>query len=135
MIYDSTNKLELAQFKKRAEYLINKGRYIELIEKKERKSMSQLRYIHVIFNIIAMEYGLTSEESKYIIKDRLGESYEKKGITFQKSLADYSKEDLMVFIDKIITKFATEGIYIPSPEDHAAMMQIELEIEKHKKYL
>ena len=135
MIFDLNNELDKKTFKKRVEFLLEKGKIVELTEKRSKKTLSQIKYIYVITGVISMEYGLTIDETKQFIKNEFGIKYTKKGKEFTKSFGAYSKEDISIFIDKVIRKFSEIGLYIPSPEEHAMINQIELEMRKQKKFL
>ena len=55
---------------------------------------------------------------------------------YLRSTADISKEEMSVAIDRFLSwASSTAGIYIPSAEEHKAVVRMQYEVERAKRYM
>lgn len=138
MIYNfkENNQEEKEKARIYLEKLIKDGKMCRLEEEKPLRSNSQNKYLHVLFSLFGIEYGLTIDESKEAIKEALGYKYKKRGKMFFCKTSKMDSGELTIFIDKF-RKFASEhGCYLPSADEYNGKMDYYInEIERYKKYL
>jgi len=97
-----------------------------------KRSNQQNSYLHVLFSMYGLNFGLTLEEAKQDIKIDLGYTYEKNGKTYLKSTVTDSKT-LTDFIEAFRNLSASRGKYLPSPNE---ISDNDLnEIERNQVYL
>jgi len=146
MIYNPEIELDQQRAKERLEWLIKKGKRFELKEKRERRSLSQNNYLHLILSWYAIEYGETLEYVKQeVFKKQVNkaifqtEHINKKTGEIRvdwRSTSELNTAELTTAIDRFRDYSSKEaGIYLPEPKDLAMLNQIETEIEKFKTYL
>ena len=137
MIYDLSNN----ECKNKAAYkfhqLAEKGKVIELTEKRKKRTTSQNSYLHVCITLFAIEVGYTIEESKTVLKRECSfMRYSKDGNVFLKRTRDLNTKELTDFIEFIIDFAGVQGITIPSSEDYILnQVQIDREIQTQKSFL
>lgn len=144
MLYDLSNPLQNESFKVKAEALSKKGCIVELTEKKPQRSLQANKYLHVILAYFGLQIGETMEYVKkhyYKIlcnKDTFIREVDDKYLGKVKVLRSSSDLDTEEF-SRTIARFrdwaATEGIYIPSSEEHLMVQQMEIEVSRNKMYL
>lgn len=133
--YDLSNEYDKKAASFKFQKLMEKGKYIDLTEKRQARTIQQNKYLHIVFGVIAMEYGLTMDETKQLMKVKFGEKYSKKSHEFVKSTADYNTLEMTIFIEKMRDFFAVEGLYIPSPDESTIINQVSRDMDKSKQYL
>lgn len=144
MILNLNIDFDREKFKVRSDFLLEKRKVVELTEKTGR-SLKQNSYLFLILNIFAMEYG----ESVEFIKERffkelcnpeifvrtksdklLGD------ITYLRSSADLSKEEMVTAIDRFKVWASKEaGIFLPDAFDEQERLEILRQIDRNKRYL
>lgn len=101
------------------------GDYEIVITKRgEGKTARQLRYIHgPVVGAISEHLGYSTKDIKAYLKREFGVKVERiDPMTAEiyeepKSFADYTKDEMRMFLDEVI-QFASEiGIFVPIPED------------------
>ena len=146
MLYDLSNDLHAENFKRRCNLLYKKRCVVDLTEKKPQRTARQNGYLHAALGYFGMQFGYSSEEVKqwYFketcnrelfvreIRDRFtGESRIK-----LRSSADLSTEEMTLAIERFRDWAAqVAGVYIPSPDEHRLVQQMEIETERAKQYL
>ena len=91
---------------------------------KDKRTLQQNKYIHVVFGILGDELGYSMAEIKQLCKQEFGlydEAVNKKtGETFYvyRSTADLSKKDFAEFTEKILILAGKMGIHILNPEEY-----------------
>lgn len=101
------------------------GEYeITVSRKGEGKTVAQLRFVHgIVCGAISETTGFTRTEVKAWIKHRFGVKTERADIltgevfTESKSFADYTKEEMRLFLDEVILFCASINVHIPIPDD------------------
>lgn len=145
MLYDTFNEYEANRARKRLEWLIGRNALVE-IKDKSRFTVSQNSYLHVCIGIVALETGVTLEYAKqkyfkrivnremfYIGKFTDPVTGEESGKW--RSTASLTKEEMTLALDRWRDWAARQGWYIPTPEEHAAILQAKIEMEKNKRWL
>lgn len=144
MIYDLSNALHLESFKLRCNALVKKRVIVELTERKPRRTSQQNRYLYVIIGLLASELGETTEYVKEQYFKRLcnpeifirtKEDQFRGNIEIVRSTSDLDTAEMSTAIDRFRNWAATEGYYLPSPEDDAMLAMAEREIIRNNTYL
>jgi hypothetical protein len=118
MKYDTSLAEEAERLRKRVDWLIEKGKLVELKEARKSRSLDQNAYFHKIVSIWAEDIGYTIDEAKTVIKRELGYYYEKNGNKFLISTATMDSKTMSELIEKFIIWAGAEfGIYLPSSEE------------------
>ena len=97
------------------------GKWCDVVVREQKRSVSQLAYIHVLFQLIADHTGATKEEVKTIEKRRHLTPHEtqmfgQKYLTLP-SLSDIKKEAMMEFIERVLADCAFLEIRVPTREE------------------
>ena len=145
MVYDTSNPLDKANFLLRAKKLAESGVIVDLTEKKPRRSLPQNKYLHVILAYFGAQTGNTTEWVKQQYYKKLVNPdlfiCEKEDkyfgrIKVLRSSADLDTSEFSLSIERFRNWAAqTAGIYIPSSKEHYLIQQMEIEIERNKKFL
>lgn len=141
MLYDLTNELQAENFKRRCNALYKKRCIVSLTEKKPQRTLSQNAYLHAALGYFGLQFGYKIEEVKQwyfkeICNPELFVSEIKDAITGEmrkifRSSADLTTSEMTIAIERFRNWSAdVAGVYIPSPEEHQMVMQMEIEIEK-----
>jgi hypothetical protein len=144
MLYDLSNPLQCESFKVKAEALAKKGGIVELTEKKQQRTSAQNRYLHSILAYFGLEVGETAEYvkknyfkilcNKDLFIREVDDKYLGK-IKVLRSSADLDTAEMTTAIERYRNWCASEGVYIPSAEEHLLVQQMEIEISKNRMYL
>lgn len=142
MIYDASNTVHRNQARERLNKLIDSKKIFELKEKRQKRSIAQNSYLHLILTWFAMETGYTLHEAKQEIFKKIvnpdifyEEQYEGKLVTVERwrSTARLNSKELTTAIDKFRHYSSMEaGIYLPEPSDLVALRDIEIEISRNE---
>jgi hypothetical protein len=144
MLYDLSNPLQAESFKVKAESLGKKGGIVELTEKKPQRTANQNRYLHSILAYFGLEVGEKAEYVKRYYfkllcnKDTFVVEKEDKfhgKIQVLRSSAELDTAEMTVCIERFRNWASGEGVYIPSPEEHLLVQQMEIEISRNRMYL
>ena len=144
MLYDLSNPLQNESFKVKAEALSKKGSIVELTEKKPQRTPNQNRYLHCILAYFGLEVG---EDAEYVKKNyfkilcnkdifirEIEDKYLGK-IKVLRSSADLDTDEMTRAIERFRNWAASEGVYIPSSEEHRLVQLMEIEVSRNKLYL
>lgn len=144
MLYDLSNPLQCENFKVKADALAKKGGIVELTEKKQQRSLQANKYLHVILAYFGLQIGETAEYVKkhyYKIlcnKDTFIREVDDKylgKIKILRSSADLDSEEFSLTITRFRDWAASEGVYIPSSEEHAFIQEMEIELSRNRQYI
>ncbi len=147
MIYNPNIPFDLQRAKERFKWLIQKGKTFELTEKRQKRSIQQNSYLHLILGWYAWEYGETMEYIKQeVFKKQINteifktEYINKKTGEFRedwKSTADLNTKEMTIAIDRFRDYASKEaGIYLPEPSDLIYLQEIEKELKNNaQKYI
>jgi hypothetical protein len=117
MLLDLSIPDELIRAQEYFDKLMDNGAKIELKKIPEKRTVKQNSYLHALFCLFGGEIGLTTEESKILVKRELGYVYEKNGIKFLSHTSDMDTEELGEFIDKFRNYSSQNGFYLPSADE------------------
>jgi hypothetical protein len=142
MIYDTKIELESKRAKERFDFLITNKKTIEIKEKKQKRSISQNSYLHLILSWFAFEYGEKVEYVKQeIFKKQVNNDIfiyqfaNKKTGEFRidwKSTKDLDTKEMTTAIDRFRDFSSIEaGIYLPEPSDLVSLQNIEIELKRN----
>ena len=137
MIYDTSNQYDRQNAISKVKSLLDKKAVIEVIEKREIRTIKQNAYLHVVFSLFALNFGYTLSESKHLLKASCDFMiYEKKKRMFVKSTSMMSKKDIGEFIEWIRNVSAKQGYYIPTADEYIKeQTRFNREIQQNKEYL
>ena len=94
----------------------NQHKTVDIIIKNEKRSINQNSYLHLLFGLFGLEFGLTLDESKQLIKYKFL-SYKKKGKDFVKQTSKLDTKEMTIFIEKF-RKFSSENsCYLPGANE------------------
>lgn len=144
-LYDTAQDYEAQRARTRLEFLIGKGRLVDLTDR-SRRSTAQNSYMHVCIGIVAMETGypmdyVKDEWFKKLVNPQtfrdgeIRDPYTGQTVTRWRSSASLSTEEMTLAIDRWRNWAARQGWYIPSPEEEAMIRQSAAEIDRQKQYL
>ncbi len=134
MIYDLSSVVDRNRAEKRFVQLMGEGAKIEL-KKREKRSLNQNNYLHLLIGFFALETGYNLVEVKQIYKECSPEiyGYEKNGKKFIRSSADLSTSEMSKSIDKFRNMSSSEaGIYLPEANEDKFLDEIERELAKNR---
>lgn len=145
MVYNLQNVLDVQNAKTRLELLVSRGCIIELTEKKQKRSLSQNAYLHLLLGYFASQTGNTLEwvKQQYYKKTCnpdlfIGEKTDRflGTVKYVKSSASLNTEEMNLSIERFRNWSAAEaGIYLPEPTNEAEIAALQIEVEKYKTYL
>lgn len=143
MLYDLTDELQAENFKKRCNLLYKKKCMVDLTEKKPQRTYRQNAYLHAALGYFGLQFGYRAEEVKeWYFKETCNPDLfvrmkhdaltgEERKILRSSSSLD--TEEMTLAIDRFRNWAADEaGVYIPSPEEHRLVMQMEIEVQRAK---
>ena len=134
MIYNLSKQIDRQRAQKRFDELMNEETKIEL-NKKQKRSVSQNNYLHLLIGYFAIETGYTRVEAKQIYKNVSPEifEYENKGVNFIRSSADLSTSEMSKSIDKFRDNASSiAGIYLPEANEDKFLDEIQIEIQRNR---
>lgn len=145
MWYNLGNPFEVQTLRTRMDKMIQDKAMIEVVEKKPR-SLKANAYLHAIMAYFGLQTGNTAEEVK--------REYYKRAANYDifvrvkhdpllninreylRSVADLTQDELSVSIDRFRTWCSgIAGIYIPSSDEHIALLHMQHDIEQAKRFL
>lgn len=145
MIYNLQEPLERAQFEARCKHLSEKGARVELTEKRDKRTLSQNSYLHLILSYFALQYGERMEHIKqelfkrHVNADLFLREKEGKGIGryyVLRSSAELDTKEMTTAIDRFRDWASKEvGVYLPTPEENGLIGEIEREVEMNKRWI
>ena len=138
MIYNPNKQIDVQNARTRLEWLILNKKLFELTQKRERRSVSQNSYLHLIFSWFAMQTGYTIEEVKQeLFKRHVNKQIfcdgKKDGvveIVKWRSTSSLDTKEMTMAIDRFRDFSSKEaGIYLPEPNDLAMLQDIEIQTQ------
>lgn len=146
MLYDLSIELQAENFKKRCNALFKKKAIVSLAERKPQRTLRQNAYLHAALGYFGLQFGYKLDEVKdyhfkRIVNPELFVRKVKDMITGEercvlRSSSDLTTEEMTLAIERF-RNWASDvaGVYIPSPEEHRMVEQMEIEIQRAKLYL
>lgn len=134
MIYNLKLQIDRKRAEKRFIQLMGESAKIE-INKKNKRSVRQNSYLHLIIGFFALETGYTTTEAKQIYKQQNAPiyKYNKEDKWFIRSSADLSTTEMAITIDRF-RDYSSDvaGIYLPEANEDKFLDEIESELSKNK---
>jgi len=122
MIYKPSQREQAIIF---IDKMFAKKKWIKIEHIPESKTMNQLRYIWLVFTIVADDTGNEPQDIYEYYLDRFPIYKEITILDEEKkiriSLSQFSIEQASYFIDKVVIDARQEGHVIPDPQDKAAL--------------
>jgi len=118
--YDLKEDSKVEQITNYLAKLISDKSTVELRRVKPKRTNSQNAYLHVLFTLWGLEHGYTVEEAKTNVKRHFHNIfvYEKKGHKYLGRTRDMDTKQMTDFIDQFRNWSASEGYYLPSPDEY-----------------
>ena len=145
MVYNLSNQLDVQNAKTRLELLIKRGCIVELTEKKQKRSLNQNAYLHLLLGYFASQTGNTLEWVKQQYYKKLcnpdlfiGEREDLflGRVKYVRSSADLRTDEMNLSIERFRNWSAAEaGIYLPEATSEAEIAALQVEVERYKTYL
>jgi deoxycytidine triphosphate deaminase len=137
MKFDLSTPNDLKQAKTHFKALCEAQNKIELKAIKNKRSLSQNAYLHVVITLYAIYFGSTLNEAKTDLKRGCSFMvYEKNGSKYLKETSKMDSKELTEFIEWIRNFAAENGCYIPTSEEYLQnKFSIDKDIDNNKKYL
>jgi hypothetical protein len=142
MIFSPTQKVQAIAY---LEILFDKKCFFEIIKKHPKRTFSQNNYLHLILAQFSIEFGYEIEYTKQIIfkrevnKDIFLRTFENKKtgeyLEYYRSTADLDTKEMIDAIQKFRIYSSHEGCYLPEPNEHEFLINIQNNIEKYRQYL
>ena len=145
-IYLLSQPLDRQKAQTRFDFLLKKECDIELTEKKKNRTWLQNRYLHAILGYFSLSYGETLEYVKehffkltvnpdIFVYERVNQKTGEIRIALR-STADLDSRELSLAIEKFRDWSSKDaGIYLPLPNEHQYLNQIEREISLYSNQL
>ncbi len=147
MLYDLSIELQAENFKKRCNALFLKKCIVDLTEKKPQRTLRQNAYLHAALGYFGLQFGYTIKEVKeWYFKEtcnpdlfvrKVYDPLTGKERVVLRSSADLTVEEMTTAIERF-RNWAVQidpPVYIPSPEEHRMVEQMEREVQIAKLYL
>lgn len=143
MLYDLSNPHHADQLRRRVEDAIGKGEgVVEYVERKPQRTMQQNKYLHLIIQLFASEYGETAE----FVKEQYFKLAANRDIflrhrndklagivTILRSSRDLTTDEMTKAIERFRDwSSANAGIYLPSADEHRLIEMAEVEVSRNK---
>ena len=137
MMYNLTKPLDVQNARTRLEYLVGRGCIVELTVKKQKRSLSQNSYLHLILGYFASQTGNTVEWVKQQYYKKLcnpdlfiGEREDRflGRVRYVRSSADLRTDEMNLSIERFRNWSASEaGIYLPEAKSEAEVAASQIE--------
>ena len=137
MILDTSNSLDRNKAETYFNTLLSNNKKIELKEIKNKRTITQNKYLHVCITLFAIEFGYTLDEAKTLLKRECSFMYYKKNdMLFLKRTRDMLTDELTKFIEFIRNYASKQGCYIPTADEYKNdSYNIDKHIDSNKQYL
>lgn len=142
--YKLSAPLDLDKFKRYSEQLIKGGRFVELRNITNR-SLSQNNYLHLILSWFGASFGysLAYTKTRFFKTECNGELFfitrqntkDNTPYTDIRSSADLTTAEMTLAIDRFRNFSANNGLYLPEPNEHLYLQELERELEQYKEHL
>ena len=145
MVYNLSSQLDVQNARVRLESLVKRSCIIELTEKRQKRTLDQNAYLHVLLSYFAAMTGNTLRWVK--------EEYYKKlcnpdlyiymkddpflgRVPITRSSSDLRTDEMSLSIDRFRNWAAQEGgIYLPDATSKEEIASMSIEVERYKTYL
>lgn len=136
MKYNLDDEQELAEAATYLAQLAGKHQQVEIKRIVPRRTLNQNSYLHLIISAFGDYFGYDLEEAKMIYKylNKDIYMYTKNKMTFWRSSAKVTKDEMRVSIDRFRAASMRQGYELPLALDQKWLQRIENDLEKSKYY-
>ncbi|WP_339889789.1 hypothetical protein [uncultured Flavobacterium sp.] len=146
MFYNAEKPIDVQRAIVKFQHLIEKKKTFELTQKKEKRTLNQNSYLHLILSFFALEYGETLEYVKFeffkkLVNKQIFE-YERINVKTGEIRIDYrssaslNTKEMTDAIERFRNYSSKEaGIYLPTPEEGIMLKEIELQIKNNEQWI
>lgn len=143
-LYDLDNDFDLIKFEEQYHRLRERGGWVELKAKHPSRSLSQNKYLHLLLGYFASYFGCSLDEVKVDIFKRTCNAdmfnttrKDNRGIerVVLRSSASLTTDEMTTAITRFRNFSASEGLYLPEPNEKGYIMYAEQQVEKYKEFL
>lgn len=145
MIYNLKNIQEQKLILSKVQWMIGKEKKVELTEKREKRTLSQNNYLHLILSFFCIETGNKLEFVKQEYFKKLVNPdifiLEKDDkflgrVQVLRSSAEVNTKEMTVAIDRFRDWSSQEaGIYLPEANEEEFLRHIQNEVERHRQWI
>ena len=138
MIFKLSNSIEAEKARLRLDFLIAKGAKIDMTEKRNKRTLPQNNYLHLLLSYYGLEVGYTLIEMKEIFKRDICPDifeYQKGGHIFYRSTADLDTLQTTKAIEKLKFHALTNGYPLPDAEDQDKIDWMRNQLETYNNYI
>lgn len=145
MYFDLEKKADVKRLQTRVEYLISKQKKVEVTEKREKRTLSQNNYLHLILTWFCIESGSTLDFVKQEYFKKLcnpdififdKEDRFLKTVQVLRSSSDIDTKQMTTAIERFRNWSSSEaGIYLPDPNEEEYLRHIEQEMQRQQQWL
>jgi len=118
MIYDLSKNIDIERATAKFNFILKNGNKIEIKQVRNKRTIKQNAYLHVLFALFGIEVGLNIDESKTYIKRELKFFYVKKGMIFLKKTSESDTKEIADFIERFRNLASKQGIYLPTADEY-----------------
>ena len=118
MIYDLSKDIDKERATAKFNFILKNGNKIDIKQVRNKRTIKQNAYLHVLFTLFGIEIGLTIDESKTYIKRELKFFYEKQDMIFLKKTSNCNTKELTNFIERFRNFASKQGIYLPTADEY-----------------
>lgn len=142
-IYILSNPADKEKFRKRVNLAWANEETVEVVVKKPVRTDSQNRYLHLLINFFAVEYGCGADEAKVrFFKQTANPDIFSRTFSTPKgerhvlrSTATLTTEEMNIAITRFKNWSASvAGIYLPDPDEERFLAYAEQQISNNKEY-
>jgi len=141
--YDTAKEFDKNNARAKFEQYVSEGKKIDLTVVRQKRSLKQNAYLHVLITIYAVEIGLTLQEAKNFLKRECQfmtyqtVTKKNKEVKFLKQTSQLNSKEMSDFIDWIKTFAGQQGIYLPDSEQEYLDNQFDIDrhIEAYREFL
>ena len=146
MFYNAEKPIDVQRAIVKFKHVIEKKKPFELTQKKEKRTLNQNRYLHLILSFFALEYGETLEYVKLeffkkLVNKQIFE-YERINVKTGEIRIDYrssaslNTKEMTDAIERFRNYASKEaGIYLPTPKEGIMLKEIELQIKNNEQWI
>lgn len=145
-LYNLSNDFDYKRLLARLESAHNKGEIVEFRKPSPKRTISQNKYLHLLLGWFAVETGYSAEYVKqrifkqlcnsHIFEYEVVNAFTSEPTKELRSTSDLTTSEMSIAIDRFRNWSASEGgIYLPEANEHLFLQQIELEIQRHERYI
>lgn len=145
MLFNLQNEYELSLFKEYVNKLFRQRAMVEVKKKHPGRTLAQNAYLHLLLGYFASQYGCSLDEAKVDfykrtcnrdIYERRQTNKQGREVTYLRSSSELTTADMTLSIERFRNwSAAVAGIYLPSADEHQAILFAQQEIERNQEFI